>query len=344
MNYIGNRKVFMFVILFAVMLVGCKDSKLSEKEISSNLPSEFSEISVLSGDQTEYYDLALDEFVIRKRQTNEKDDTIYCTITEVDSNYTYTIDCVLYFNYYDQGGWILDNYEIEQSSIQPSAAVDQSVSDYDVSCYYDDFEFQDCEYDESDRTAHYTYTVKDKDVYLSREGKVQLDYNFCDYGNNAEWKLDCVDESGIRDIWDIEGTWIGEEDTKGYGYYQLNFVLSDYNSEDLTVDVQGSETYFRFMYEWDENGDGVYKKEGPDEFATTGLYNLEETYGFNNGYLANSEFLEKIEEGDISTDSADPQKCLTFEIDSYTSFRILIFSDHAVWKCYSGNSGEVRRE
>ena len=49
---------------------------------------------------------------VAKRQTNEKDDHIYGTLTLSNSDYELKADCYFRYNYYDEGGWILDYGEI----------------------------------------------------------------------------------------------------------------------------------------------------------------------------------------------------------------------------------------
>ena len=54
---------------------------------------------------------------IEKRQTGGKTDVAYCVINLKNDFYQCTKYITLYYNYYDKGGWILDNWSPYQDSV-----------------------------------------------------------------------------------------------------------------------------------------------------------------------------------------------------------------------------------
>lgn len=62
------------------------------------------------------FELALTEFEIDKRQTNleDKEDIVYCTIVTEGYGIRKTAEYILRINFYDEGGWIVDSYSLEE--------------------------------------------------------------------------------------------------------------------------------------------------------------------------------------------------------------------------------------
>lgn len=65
---------------------------------------------------------------IEKRQTNKekKEDIIYCSVEINNDYFQTTIKYKLVYNYYDQGGWILDENEIIDTTSKPLRGIDES--------------------------------------------------------------------------------------------------------------------------------------------------------------------------------------------------------------------------
>ena len=99
------------LLIFCFFLVGC-NSVPSEDEIASFFTDEF------TSEITEYYiEGSLESFDIEdvellRRQTNDKTDTADCNILLSHSNYEGKVNATLHFEYYDQGGWQLFDWNI----------------------------------------------------------------------------------------------------------------------------------------------------------------------------------------------------------------------------------------
>ena len=62
------------------------------------------------------YGLKIDSVTVDKRQTNketEKTDTVYCTVVASTETYQVTESIIGQYIYYDEGGWILENVQLE---------------------------------------------------------------------------------------------------------------------------------------------------------------------------------------------------------------------------------------
>lgn len=101
-------------VMLCMFLTSCGIPKPpNEKEIKTALPEEITTIienSPFDGGDSQIYDLEVQSLVIDKRQTNEKEDIAYVTIELENEWYHVTKHLVLLYNYYDKGGWILDDY------------------------------------------------------------------------------------------------------------------------------------------------------------------------------------------------------------------------------------------
>ena len=109
-------------VMLCVFLTSCGIPKPpNEKEIKKELPKEITTItenSPFDGGDASVYDLEVQSLVIDKRQTNEKEDIAYVTIELENEWYHVTKHLVLLYNYYDKGGWILDDfYRSEETEV-----------------------------------------------------------------------------------------------------------------------------------------------------------------------------------------------------------------------------------
>lgn len=88
-----------------LIFTGCTASVKDEDEILTDFASYEESLSFLDFNTIE----------ISKRQTNkdDKEDIIYASIIGEGEFATHEYECKLVYNYYEQGGWILDTVEIE---------------------------------------------------------------------------------------------------------------------------------------------------------------------------------------------------------------------------------------
>lgn len=114
--------LILMVCLHCLILTGCTPSPPKEAVMKEHFLSACSSLS---------NEVSLDEFNIIKRQTdkNSKSDISHCEIKFRSDNVEYTQYYVLSFNYYDKGGWILDEItEVrDQWTCRPLKGVDKDI-------------------------------------------------------------------------------------------------------------------------------------------------------------------------------------------------------------------------
>lgn len=234
------------IVLLVLLLCGCQPKTKSENEIKADISEEMRTINI--GFDWEYitynesFVLEIEEFEIEKRQTNKKDDTIYCNITMQNENFKSYVEYVLYYNYYDEGGWILDDYDTLEQEIQPLKGLEEDLIWQYLHYFYDDYTFETASFDESAYVSEYTYLVEEKHQYCSLIGEVDVECEFYNDLNNGTWIAN-IYGGDIECVWDIDGKWYaGLEDTR-YGvnsnsYYVVEANISSFDGQSAYIDFE----------------------------------------------------------------------------------------------------------
>lgn len=102
--------IFLFVGICMFLFTGCTTSLKDEDEILTDFANYEENLSFLNFNSME----------ISKRQTNkdDKEDIIYASIIGEGEFATHEYECKLVYNYYEQGGWILDAVEIQNCLVK----------------------------------------------------------------------------------------------------------------------------------------------------------------------------------------------------------------------------------
>ena len=111
------------ILLIGILLVGCKKSALSEKELINILPEDI--VSYML--ENELYQSEVTNLEIERRQTNNKSDTVDAIISLEDDYTERTIYATLHLEYYDTGGWQIDSWSPYSDEIcTPKIAPDEN--------------------------------------------------------------------------------------------------------------------------------------------------------------------------------------------------------------------------
>lgn len=109
-----KKKWKTFMTLFGLFFVigtlsGCSMSTKDEKEILEDFIEKRDDLSFLD----------FETLTINKRQTNKekKEDKVYATVEGTGEYAKHSYDCVFLYNYYEKGGWILDDLKTEACSL-----------------------------------------------------------------------------------------------------------------------------------------------------------------------------------------------------------------------------------
>lgn len=265
-----------WTILGILGMSGCGAKKiLNEKELLESINEQDTELSFVTFDNLE----------IIKRQTNDEDktDRVYCTVSGQSQYADYTVDCILYCNFYDQGGWILDDVEISDYKYN----VTSFLSEEEVGTYFDEnfcylitspvttYEYSEINRgSESDDKRYVSYDVDFTAGFTSTlsyetSGKLTLSFSFD--GSSDQWNYSdnyyILDKQYIPELEGDWSLWSADEiinDSRGWGKY----IYDGQNYEYVNVDSQGVETSDRqtlqidvlqgIMYKYDNDGESVY--------------------------------------------------------------------------------------
>lgn len=103
-----------FIVFLLLIIQGCSSNIVKEDKIKEDILCNEKVANIFSSRFFDEYELSISKFDVEKRQINSesKNDIIYCN-TEINNNYyLINLSLKLVYNYYDEGGWILDNVEI----------------------------------------------------------------------------------------------------------------------------------------------------------------------------------------------------------------------------------------
>ena len=204
------------VLLF--LLTACGIGKPPDVEtIREGLPSELTLVTVEDPfDMTSDFVCQLDvnSVAIEKRQTNGKEDITYCKI-ELSCEYLLITRYVtLNYNYYDEGGWILDSWdnyrEPEYKICKPP--FDEKNAESKWSYSYDEVAVEAFEVVD-DTTVQYTMQVRKDYTNASDTGKLVNRYCLRPLPDHLGYYWEeTTDVSGISREWNVVGEWVGYEE------------------------------------------------------------------------------------------------------------------------------------
>lgn len=242
-------KKFVFSLLMAVVVFACMTacgvpSPPNEKQIAKDLTTDIYTVAVKSPFDpigTDVYALDIKDITIFKRQTNEKEDTAYCVVELENEYYRFTKYVKLLYNFYDKGGWILDDWEyyddMSYQLIGNPLEGDLVVSKF--SYEYDKAELEESAFDADTGSVVFTVNVSSKHENAVVSGRLEDTYTFC--GN--QW-IENYDSSDLSTEWNnVLGTWEYFED-HNYGEYKYGCVLVLFDNADHEIKSGGCTFYF----------------------------------------------------------------------------------------------------
>lgn len=271
------KKIARVLILLGGMtlaLTACQDSVPKEGQIKEDIPEDMRVIYVDSGFGEETITLDVTEVNILKRQTNEKDDTVYCTVSMENADYKYTANWVLTYNYYDQGGWILDDWYADEESntpeIIPLSGISTEIAEAEMNnFYFDSYSLQNEVFGGDSgsgyaKATYFDYAVEYTGEYCSYHGNVSLDYYFENDGNHGYWTCNILDYDDDWE-WDIRGKWeCSTVETTGLDVYDFDVEVVGIDEENNLIDMIVTE-YDRGMGGFTFNSVEAYTIEVTDQ-------------------------------------------------------------------------------
>ena len=201
---------------------------------------------------------------ILRRQTEEKSDYVECEFVLSDFYLDRAITLSMNLNYYDQGGWCLDNWKLLSSSVQ---TINKSYDINNLKKYLSHEGYipeRDIYVDEQDSSLHYIGELSSSlSPYLSVSGQVDAVVSLQEEGYGYSWNVQY--EPKIETKWNIQGEWYGEPHPFSYSYgdgLQIwpNFHYLYVNIKDMDL-TSISGTIEDKWNKSDGNGIGTYKEQ-----------------------------------------------------------------------------------
>ena len=189
-----------FIIMFG--LTGCKSSALSEEEIAQSFPE--GERMIWVDDFN--YTLDIESVEIERRNTEDDFDTVYCTMIMGNGNYQKTADYILYYTYYDDAGWYLEDMEVLDFYVEAISGLSKDESDLEMSKYYfDTYTYVDNDFDNTKQTSYTVYKTDYFSTNYSYQGNVILVNTFYPTYTGGTWEKSLVYEDDFT--WNVIASW-----------------------------------------------------------------------------------------------------------------------------------------
>lgn len=240
----NSLKIILIMLLSIFCITGCGKATLKENEMIETLPNELK----LAFVDDIPYTLDVKEFEITKKKTSEDYDVVYCTVLAKNDTYQVTRNVVLYYTFYDKGGWILDDYQIESARTEAISGFPQKFADLEMDNYYfDTYTYKGAEFDETNQITKTTYDVSFAGSNISYDGEVTLVSKFINDGYSGFWETEIeYSENGLKVL--IDGLWaFGSDDSDGlgdgYGAFAAEIEFRDVNMDKLEANVNATGYY-----------------------------------------------------------------------------------------------------
>lgn len=243
-------------IILCLLLSSCGiPNPPGEKNIAENLPRELTTVIINNPfDETnaDVYELEVSRVTIMKRQTNEKEDKVYCLVVMGNEYYEFSKYVILYYNYYDKGGWILDNWEYDNEHdtgyqvLSNPFAEDSVANMLQASDLYDTVEVVDCVFHGYFGDSSVTYKTQVKaDTEFFRDEGLRIDkYTF----DGQSW-TSVTDTFAVSRVWEITGSWSYTGDSEKGIQTLCTLDITDFNSDPWTSSKTWTVTgTFQYQY------------------------------------------------------------------------------------------------
>ncbi len=201
-----------------LLLTACVSAPPNTETIGKELPAEIKTVTIENPfdlPSPNVYELNVDSVTVEKRQTNGKEDIAYCIIELSNDYYHITRYLTLNYNYYDKGGWILDEWSDYEEPISKICSTPFSKEDANAkwSHVYDEVSVENLQLiDET--TIQYVINVKREYANATDSGRLVDTYTLQPEAGNQSYRwLKNSDTSGVTRKWKIEGQWRGQKDT-----------------------------------------------------------------------------------------------------------------------------------
>lgn len=226
--------------LICVLVSSCGIPKPPDKEdISKDLPDELTTITIgnpFDSSHADVYKMNVNGVAIEKRQTNEKEDIVYCWVGLDNEYYRVTKYVKLKYYYYDEGGWLLDEYseyqEAEYKVLNFPFETGEIIAELNS-------EYQNVELKSSDSYFRsFLFQIEDVHKHGVLQGDVLVNFEF----DGTCW-IETRDTTNLSFNWDIVGIWqdLRFNDDKSL-VYGCRMMINDFDQK--TSKVYGTCSFY----------------------------------------------------------------------------------------------------
>ena len=170
---------------------------------------------------------------IEKASKNDKNFNVYCYAIQENEEFTAKNYYNLVYNYYEIGGWKLDECILEEIDMKPQKICSQELASVAINNKYF---LTRCEYVSSEKVNDYEYIYHFKGIteynYMDQLYDLVV---YCNFSNDYGWSC-YADYTNIHSDWSkIYGTWYGEN---GEYICKVDIKEIDYNNFLITYNIE----------------------------------------------------------------------------------------------------------
>lgn len=220
--------VFLALTFMAVMLGGCGEveEKMPEVADEAQMKKDIQGFTIFDSctkacenlwaidSEAQNWKLISLELDKRKTDVENGQDVAYCNVIIEGREIAFSRYMRLTYNYYDVGGWVLDQVHTENESNFAIAKMNDDYISIDsfpgsIMASWENYTLVKHDFSIENQTDCISYVVSLNLPFYEMSGKFKLNYS---YSPEVGWIYDSMDDSGIEARWKLSGLWKAELD------------------------------------------------------------------------------------------------------------------------------------
>lgn len=293
------KKFFIPIVIIFIILSssGCSNKNVNESQILSDLKKiDYSEYAFQSPFTTQSeYSYTSEKLIKRQTNPENKEDIIFYDVQLNNEYFQTNLSVKLVYNYYDEGGWVLDEHFIERTRVEPTAF---PTTDLIVECL-------------SSEDNTFNYVDNTKPDYSQNDNLI----HFCKSKINIEWK--------------------NLDKEKGVATFNISAVIDDFATITGNMDVCFEEDNgWSFFSENTKSLFIIENKDFNYDSTCTGKYNCNRRYSwgfvFNKDY-----YIKSVDPDTETIEISDDGGAGQIKFDPLTLNGFMTYSDDRLYMYYS---------
>lgn len=184
------------------------------------------------------YSLKTESVTIDKAKKEEKSYIVYCTAKQESKKFAAKNKYILTYNYYEVGGWILDECTIDEINMTPKCGLSKKkINEYISSMGYSAVECIKSK-KTSDTSYTYDYSAIIEHPYMDAVYNITVT---CEYTNFIGWNITAEESFDHNDWSKVYGKWYTEFDD-GDNHFTCTLNVKEINEQQGTIIVDVTTT------------------------------------------------------------------------------------------------------